>query len=54
MFKRLGSNLFKGNISFSDHPTTKRLKGEIQTYTFDGVLKYIKAKGLVSDLVEIK
>lgn len=53
MFKRLGGRMFKANVAFDDQPFDERMAGHIQTYTFDGIFKFLKDNHFVYQSMEI-
>ena len=41
MFTRLGGRMFKANVAFDDHPTDRRMAGQIDTVTVDSIADFL-------------
>ncbi|AZN37059.1 DUF2145 domain-containing protein [Iodobacter ciconiae] len=41
-FKRLGGRMFRANIAFDDHPTDRRMAGQIDTVTVDSIVNFLQ------------
>ncbi|CAN7186679.1 DUF2145 domain-containing protein [Pseudoduganella sp. LjRoot289] len=39
---RLGARMFRANVAFDDHPTDRRMAGQIDTVTVDAVMRFLK------------
>lgn len=39
---RLGARMFRANVAFDDHPTDRRMSGQIDTVTVDAVMRFLK------------
>lgn len=40
--KRLGGRMFRANVAFDDHPTQRRMAGQIDTITVESVIEMLK------------
>lgn len=47
---RLGSGLFKANLTFTDHPLADRLKGEYHIVTVRSVMRFLHQTGMLERL----
>ncbi len=43
-FERLGAEVTRANVSFSDHPFDRRMAGEIDTVTVDSMERFFRAR----------
>ncbi len=41
---RLGGRMFRANVAFDDHPTDRRMAGQIDTVTVDAVYRFFKQR----------
>jgi hypothetical protein len=41
MLTRLGGRMFKANVAFDDHPTDRRMAGQIDTVTVDSIADFL-------------
>lgn len=51
---RLGAETTRANITFSDHPNTKRFSGRIETVTVDSIFRWAPGAGLSSKMELIR
>jgi hypothetical protein len=41
---RLGGRMFRANIAFDDHPTDRRMAGQIDTVTVDSIVRFLEGR----------
>ncbi|MDM5181190.1 DUF2145 domain-containing protein [Massilia sp. DJPM01] len=42
--KRLGARVFRANVAFDDHPTGRRIAGQIDIVTVESVVRFVKLR----------
>ncbi|OON62838.1 hypothetical protein B0920_05230 [Massilia sp. KIM] len=51
---RLGARLFRANVAFDDHPTARRLAGQIDTVTTESVARFVLARDPAARVLVIR
>lgn len=50
---RLGARMFRANVAFDDHPTGRRMRGDIATVTVDGIEQFVRRQDAATRVLEL-